>query len=146
MQQSLQIRRAPQSGLSKAIALLTVLLLSWSQWAVAMHACAGLPTSEPAHVSAAAHASTHDCDCPTESEDANNTRSALCKQHCETSGTGGAQQQVKPIVADQLPLQVAAAIPAAELHIADVPAMRYAGIGQPAIPDPPFLRSLVLLI
>jgi hypothetical protein len=143
MQQSFGIRRASQSSLGKAFALLLVLLLFWSQWAVAMHACAGLATEAPTQT--ASHAA-HDCDCPTESEDADNTRSALCKQHCETSGTSGAQQLVKPIVADQLPLQVAAAIPSAVLPLATSPTTRSVGLDSPAIPDPPFLRSLVLLI
>lgn len=143
MQQSFGIRRASQSSLGKAIALLLVLLLFWSQWAVAMHACAGL--APEASTQTASHAA-HDCDCPTESEDAAGTRSALCKQHCETSGTSGAQQQVKPIVADQLPLQVAAAIPSAAPPVATGHAARIAGVDSPAIPDPPFLRSLVLLI
>lgn len=130
----------------KGIALLTVLVLFWSQWAVAMHACAGLASAAPTQT--ISHAS-HDCDCPTEddSDGANDHgRSALCKQHCETSGTSGAQQQVKPVVADQLPLQVAATIPPTVVPSAESHPLRVVALSTPPIPDPPFLRSLVLLI
>lgn len=122
----------------RLIAAITVLLLSVSQLAVAMHACAPMKvTSSSAH-----HAveSGRDCDCPTDAEDETGAMSAICKQHCES----GHQNLAKSFVADHLSFTAVLAIPGVTLR------ETARSIGPPAVDrvatSPPFLRNAILRI
>jgi hypothetical protein len=120
-------------------AALTVLLLSASQLAVAMHACSPMKMSSSDTASMSHHAvdSGRDCDCPA---DEPNADSALCKQHCES----GHQNLAKPFVADYISFTAVLAIPGVTL----VEAAR--STAPPAIErvatSPPFLRNAILRI
>ena len=119
-------------------AALTVLLLSASQLAVAMHACSPMKeTSSTAHHMVEGG---RDCDCPTDEADETGAASAICKQHCES----GHQNLAKPFVADHISFTAVLAIPCVSL----VEAAR--GTAPPAVErvatSPPFLRNAILRI
>jgi hypothetical protein len=122
----------------RLVAAVTVLLLSVSQLAVAMHACSPMKvTSSSAHN---AVESGRDCDCPTDAEDETGAVSAICKQHCES----GHQNLAKSFVADHISFTAVLAIPGVTLR------ETARSIGSPAIDrvatSPPFLRNAILRI
>jgi hypothetical protein len=122
----------------RLVAAVTVLLLSVSQLAVAMHACSPMKvTSSSAH-----HAleSGRDCDCPTDAEDETGTASAICKQHCES----GHQNLAKPFVADQIGF--AAVISSPTITRSETDRKVAPRLADRVATSPPFLRNTILRI
>ncbi|MCA3002094.1 MAG: hypothetical protein ACK5RJ_05685 [Burkholderiales bacterium] len=123
----------------RLVAAVTVLLLSVSQLAVAMHACSPTEStvSTAAMMSDQAVESGRDCDCPTEEA---GTVSAICKQHCES----GHQNLAKSFVADYISFTAVLTIPGVTLR------ETARSIGPPAADrvatSPPFLRNAILRI
>ncbi|MCA3030243.1 MAG: hypothetical protein ING66_16805 [Rhodocyclaceae bacterium] len=126
----------------RLVAAVTVLLLSVSQLAVAMHACSPTEStvSTAAMMSDQAVEGGRDCDCPTDAEDETGAMSAICKQHCES----GHQNLAKSFVADHLSFTAVLAIPGVTLR------ETARSIGPPAVDrvatSPPFLRNAILRI
>jgi hypothetical protein len=123
-------------------AALTVLLLSASQLAVAMHACSPMKMPSSDTVSTSHHAvnSGRDCDCPADVSDGPNAGSALCKQHCES----GHQNLAKPFVADHISFVAVISIPSitrVETDRAVTPRL-----ADRVATSPPFLRNTILRI
>jgi hypothetical protein len=125
----------------RLIAALTILLLSVSQLAVAMHACSPMKmSSSAALMTHHAMESGRDCDCPSENASSIGGDAALCKQHCES----GHQNLAKPFAADQISFVAVFSVPSVthvEIHRARAlrPADRVAT-------SPPFLRNATLRI
>jgi hypothetical protein len=129
------------SRVKRLIAVLTIVLLSISQLAVAMHACS------PKKISSSAAVMTHhamesgrDCDCPSDSAGSTGGDAALCKQHCES----GHQNLAKPFAAEPISFVAVFSVPSVthvEIHRARSlrPADRVAT-------SPPFLRNATLRI
>jgi hypothetical protein len=128
-------RRLPRLA-RQFVALITLLVLSLSQFAVAMHQCADV-AAKSTHHTLSAQSGERDCDCPTESDD----NRAICKQHCES----GSKQQAKPGVFDVPVAADTPSIPVATLPTAQARLFPVTSRDHTAL-DPPFLRSLVLLI
>ena len=123
-------------------AALTVLLLTASQLAVAMHACSSIHMSSAASHMSVDNARDRDCSGDSAGDTARDTsgNAALCKQHCEN----GHQNFAKPLVADQISV----------VAVFSIPSIIGIETGHSAAPlavdrvasNPPFLRNANLRI
>jgi hypothetical protein len=115
-----------------------LLAFAGAQLAVSVHACTPVESRAVAH----AHTDCHDAGSDAGTSEA---RSALCKKHCENNG----QQHLNAWPADLSAAMAVLVQPS--VHLADLAdsgseACHALSPERVGIPDPPFLRSPVLLI
>ncbi|MFM7293768.1 MAG: hypothetical protein ACKO1K_02970 [Burkholderiales bacterium] len=122
-------------------AALTIVLLSISQFAVAMHACSPKKiSSSVAVITHHAMESGRDCDCPSENVSSTGGDAVLCKQHCES----GHQNLAKPFAADQISFFAFFSVPiVTQVKIQRARSLRPA---DRVATSPPFLRNATLRI